>query len=164
MTTTLNVTELRCGSAIDLPAIGEVMADAFEPRYGEGWTSSQCMGMLSLPGVWLTLAYREGGLVGFALARAIAGDGELLLIAVRPGWRGCGIGATLLRSVIADAGMRAAERLHLEVRSDNRAIGLYLGHGFVKVGERRGYYRGRDGRLYDAHTYARPVDQLAATP
>jgi ribosomal-protein-alanine N-acetyltransferase len=157
MSTALNFTELRSGSAIDLPAVSEVMADAFEPRFGEGWTSSQCMGMLSLPGVWLTLAYREGGLVGFALARAIAGDGELLLIAVRPSWRGCGVGAALLRSVIADAEMRAAERLHLEVRADNRAIRLYLGNGFLKVGERRGYYRGCEGRLYDAHTYARQL-------
>jgi ribosomal-protein-alanine N-acetyltransferase len=157
VSTTLNMTVLKPGTAFDLPAVSEVMTDAFDPRYGEAWTSAQCMGMLSLPGVWLTLAYREDGLVGFALARAIAGDGELLLIAVRPGWRGSGVGAALLRSVIGDAEMHAAERLHLEVRADNSAIRLYLSNGFAKVGERRGYYRGRDGQLYDAHTYARPL-------
>jgi ribosomal-protein-alanine N-acetyltransferase len=154
MSTVLNQLTLRRGTPADLPAVSEAMADAFDPRFGEAWTSAQCLGMLSLPGVWLTLGDREGGLVGFALARAIAGDAELLLLAVRPGARGQGIGATLLRSVIDDARERGADVLHLEVRADNSAARLYNMHGFQKVGARRDYYRGRDGRQYDAHSFS----------
>jgi ribosomal-protein-alanine N-acetyltransferase len=154
---TLDQTDLRPGTPADLPAVSDVMAEAFDPLFGEAWTSAQCMGMLSLPGVWLTLAYRDETLVGFALARGIAGEGELLLLAVRPGWRGNGIGAALLRSVIADAGLRGVDRIHLEVRAGNGAVRLYEAHDFEQVGERRQYYRGRDGRLHDAHSYARKI-------
>jgi [ribosomal protein S18]-alanine N-acetyltransferase len=157
MSTVLNQLTLRSGTPADLPAVSEVMADAFDPRFGEAWTSAQCLGMLSLPGVWLTLADREGGIAGFALAREVAGDAELLLLAVRPGWRGQGIGAALLRSVIDEARERGATTLHLEVRAQNSAVALYRAHRFEQVGERRNYYRGRDGYQYDAHSFARKL-------
>ena len=148
------ITELRVGDAGDLVAVSRVMQAAFDPAYGEAWSSAQCLGMLALPGVWLTLAGQDGVLVGFAMARAIAGDGELLLLAVDPVHRGHGVGGTLLRSIIADARDRGAERLHLEVRAGNDAVALYRAHGFAQVGQRCGYYRGVDGRAHDAQTYA----------
>lgn len=157
MSTAPRVIELRPGDAADLPAVVAVMGQAFDPRYGEAWTLNQCLGMLSLGGVWLTLAEQRGVLAGFALARAMAGDGELLLLGVRPALRGRGIGAALLRSVIADAEARDAERLHLEVRAGNDAVHLYRAHGFAKVGERRNYYRGVTGQSFDAHTFSRQL-------
>lgn len=157
MSTVLSHTELRAGAPSDLPAVSEVMADAFDTRFGEAWTSAQCLGILAMPGVWLTLAYRESGLVGFALARAMVDEAELLLLAVRPGWRGGGVGATLLRSVIDEARDRRAATLHLEVRADNSAVRLYRAHGFEKVGERPRYYRGRNGLHYDAHSFSRTL-------
>lgn len=147
-------TELRAGSAADLAAVNRVMREAFDPAYGEAWSAAQCLGMLALPGVWLTLAVDDDLLSGFAMARAVAGDGELLLLAVGPERRGAGIGAALLRSVIADARDRRTERLHLEVRAGNSAVCLYRAHGFEQVGQRRGYYRGLAGQSYDAETYA----------
>jgi ribosomal-protein-alanine N-acetyltransferase len=157
LSTAPRLTELRAGDATDLPVVAGLMAEAFDPRFGEAWTLNQCLGMLSLAGVWLTLAYDGGRLAGFALARAIAGDGELLLLAVRPPLRGRGIGAALLRSVIADAKSRNTNRLHLEVRAGNDAAHLYRAHGFSKVGERRAYYRGVTGQSFDAHTYSRDL-------
>jgi [ribosomal protein S18]-alanine N-acetyltransferase len=157
MSTVLTHTVLRSGAPADLAAVSEVMADAFDPRFGEAWTGAQCLGILAMPGVWLTLAEREGELAGFALARAVAGDAELLLLAVRPGWRGQGVGATLLRQIIDEARARGADRIHLEVRATNSAIRLYRAHGFEKVGERRDYYRGRDGQRYDAHSFSRSL-------
>ncbi len=146
--------DLRPGDATDLAAVNRVMHEAFDPMFGEAWSSSQCIGMLALPGVWLTLAAEDGMLTGFAMARAVAGDGELLLLAVQPESRGRGIGGALLRSVIADARDRGAERLHLEVRAGNGAVGMYRAHGFEQVGTRRSYYRGVTGHASDAHTYA----------
>ncbi|WP_326525428.1 GNAT family N-acetyltransferase [Sphingomonas sp.] len=151
--------ELRAGAATDMAAVAAVMAAAFDPRFGEAWSSSQCLGMLALPGVWLTLARDEDAAVaGFAMARVVAGDAELLLLAVRPPARGRGIGAALLRSVIADARDRDGERLNLEMRAGNSAVALYRAHGFVQVGARRDYYRGSTGERHDAHTYALTLD------
>lgn len=133
------------------------MGGAFDPRYGEAWTSGQCLGMLALPGVWLTLASIDDRVIGFAMARSTLDEAELLLVAVDPAHRRAGVGGALLRGVFADAQARGATRLHLEVRSDNPAIGLYRAHGFTKVGERRDYYRGTDGQRRDAHTYSRTM-------
>jgi ribosomal-protein-alanine N-acetyltransferase len=157
MSTAPRFTELRAGGIGDLSAVTTLMGEAFDPRYGEAWSHAQCLGMLSMPGVWLTLALHDGALAGFALSRAIAGDGELLLLGVRPAARGRGVGSALVRSVIAEARDRDAERLHLEMRANNTAATLYRALGFTQVGARRDYYHGSGGERYDAHTYALPL-------
>lgn len=157
MSTTLNLTELRAGGSADLTSVAAIMRDAFDPRYGEAWTTSQCMGMLALPGAWLTVASIGGEDAGFALSRAILGDAELLLLATRPRFRGRGVGGALVRAVLAEAEARGVVDLHLEVRAGNDAVRLYTREGFTKVGERRGYYRGKTGQLFDALTLARKL-------
>jgi ribosomal-protein-alanine N-acetyltransferase len=157
MSTILNQSELREGGVHDLPQVASIMQDAFDSRFGEAWTSAQCMGMLSLPGVWLVIASLGDEDNGFALARSAAGEAELLLLATRPSARRRGIGGALLRAVIAEARARHAERIHLEVRSGNDAVELYRREGFAKVGERHNYYRGKANQLFDAHTYARDL-------
>lgn len=157
MSTQLRFTELRVGGPHDLPAVAGLMAEAFDPRFGEAWTSAQCMGMLALPGAALTLADHDGVLAGFAFSRVVVDDGELLLLAVRPNARGRGVGTALLRAVIADTRDRGAERIHLEMRSGNSAAALYQAHGFSQVGARRDYYRGRSGERFDALTFSLPL-------
>ena len=154
MSTRLHMVELVTGSAADIAAVEQVMADAFDARFGEAWTRNQCLGILGMPGVWLTLARVDGVAVGFALTRAIVDEAELLLLATSRQHRRQGIGAALLRSILSDARGRGAVRLHLEVRAGNGAIELYRRHGFTKNGERRDYYRGRAGEVFDAHSYA----------
>lgn len=149
--------EFAQGGLADLPAVMAVMDAAFETRFGEAWTASQCAGLLPMPGVWLTLARSEGAPAGFSLARLVAGEAELLLLAVHPDARGRGVGKCLLEHFLAVAGARGAERLHLEVRDGNMAVRLYSAAGFQVVGRRRGYYRGRDGSNYDALSLARPA-------
>ncbi|RYD50315.1 MAG: GNAT family N-acetyltransferase [Sphingomonadales bacterium] len=154
----LNHSELREGGVHDLPQVAAIMQDAFDPRFGEAWTSAQCMGMLSLPGVWMVIASLGDKDSGFALARLAADEAELLLLATRPAARRRGVGGALLRAVMAEAKARGASRMHLEVRSGNDAVELYLREGFTKVGERRDYYRGKANQLFDAHTYARGLN------
>lgn len=157
MSSTLNFTELREGGSQDLTEVIRIMADAFDPRFGEAWTSAQCLGMLSLPGVWLVIASLDGQDVGFALARATLDEAELLLLATRPAARRRGVAGALLRAIVAEAQGRGVVRLHLEVRAGNDAVRLYRREGFEKVGERRNYYRGKTGQAFDAHTYARKL-------
>jgi ribosomal-protein-alanine N-acetyltransferase len=157
MSSTLNITELREGGSQDLTEVIRIMQDAFDPRFGEAWTSAQCLGMLSLPGVWLVIASLDGSDAGFALARSTGDEAELLLLATRPAARRRGVAGALLRAIIAEAQHRGVLQLHLEVRAGNDAVRLYRREGFEKVGERRNYYRGKTGQAFDAHTYARKL-------
>ena len=154
---------LREGGGADIAAMSDVMEDAFDAAYGEAWTPGQCLGVLDLPGVWLTIAESDGEAVGFALARVILDEAELLLIAVRPGRRREGIGAALLARTFALARTRGASRLHLEVRSGNEAAALYRRAGFSQIGRRPAYYRGKDGVLFDALSLMISLDLSDAT-
>ena len=143
------------GTLGDLEAMMRVMNDSFDRRYGEAWTAPQCAGLLPMPGVWLTLARETDLVIGFALARAVAGEAELLLLAVRRGAQGRGIGKMLLERFAEEAKGRGATRLHLEVREGNHALSLYERAHYNLVGRRRNYYSGRAGQTYDALTLAR---------
>jgi len=158
MSTRVRLIELVTGGANDIAAVESVMAEAFDPRFGEGWTRGQCLGIFALPGVWLTLARVDGEIAGFALSRVTLDEAELLLLATRPQDRRKGIGAALLRGMLSESRGRGVTKVHLEVRAGNDAIALYTAHGFVRVGERRAYYRGRTGQAFDAHSYALALD------
>ena len=149
--------DLREGDVRDLDRIDRIMTDAFDPRWGEAWTRNQVIGILAVPGVWLTIAEIHGRSVGFALTRGVLDEAELLLLAVAPEARRRGVGAALLRAVMADCATRKISRIHLEVRAGNDAIKLYSSSGFSKIGERRDYYRGVDGRTYSALTLHRKI-------
>ena len=148
---------LRAGDARDIATVEALMAAAFDPRFGEAWTRGQCLGVLAMPGVRLTLAAADDVPAGFALVRTVADEAELLLLGVAPPYRRRGIGAALLRAVTADCEASGIAHFHLEVRAGNDAVRLYAAHGFAKVGERRGYYRGASGQAFDAHTYRKAL-------
>ncbi len=95
------------------------------------------------------VAETGGRMVGFAMYRIVAGEGELLNLAVDPTARRTGVGRALLREM-----MRLAEVWHLEVRESNAAaIGLYLSAGYLEFGRRAGYYGdGEAALLFSAKT------------
>jgi [ribosomal protein S18]-alanine N-acetyltransferase len=148
---------LRTGSPRDIGAVEAIMGQAFDPRFGEAWTRGQCLGVLAMPGVALLLAELDRAPAGFAMVRRVLDEAELLLLAVAPVARRRGVGGALLRAAMADAAAAGAGCMHLEVRANNPAARLYATEGFAKAGERRGYYRGRDGEVHDAHTYRRAL-------
>lgn len=89
------------------------------------------------------VARREDRIAGYAVARAVAGEGEILNVAVSPDERRRGLGRALVVRVLEEARARGASEVHLEVRSGNRAaIALYRSLGFRTRGRRRGYYAG----------------------
>ena len=143
------------GGRDDLPEVMAVMEDSFDPRFGEAWTMAQCAGLLPMPGVWLTLARRDEAVLGFAMARLVADEAELLLLAVKNAGQGRGVGKILLEHFEDEAIGRGATRLHLEVREGNHALSLYERAGFGLVGRRRHYYCGQKGDRYDALTLAK---------
>lgn len=148
------------GREADLREVMSVMDGSFDPNFGEAWTLSQCAGLLPLPGVWLTLARQKETVSGFALARLVADEAELLLLAVKPADQRHGIGRILLQHFEDEAAARGAVRLHLEVREGNHALSLYEQAGFELVGRRRDYYSGQKGDRYDALTLAKSAGNL----
>ncbi len=84
---------------------------------------------------------------GFALSRLAADEAEVLTVAVDPAWRNRGVGRDLMNEHLQRATLAGAKALFLEVDGGNAAaIALYARFHFVKVGERRGYYRRPDGK------------------
>ncbi|MCP1469823.1 ribosomal-protein-alanine N-acetyltransferase [Sphingobium sp. OAS761] len=130
-----------------------VMVEAFDPAFGEAWTPGQLAGIMTMPGTWLTLARVDAMPLGFALVRSVLDECELLLLAVAPPWRGRGIGETLLRDCLTMARRRNIVSMNLEVRACNSAVHLYEKIGFEYVHRRPGYYRGKDGKLFDALSF-----------
>jgi len=149
----VDVLLLTRGGSADLEAVTRVMIAAFDDRFGEAWTRSQCAGILPMPGVELMLARDgDGELAGFSLFRTVADEAELLLLAVAPDQRRRGIGRMLLDHFMDHARDAGVSRVHLEVREGNPAVIMYRQAGFNFAGRRPKYYRGRFGGDFDALT------------
>jgi Acetyltransferases len=159
-TTTTPVTIIEADEGF-IDSVMAVMERAFDPAFGEAWQREQCLGILGMPGVWLTLGMSGGEANGFTLCRMIADEAELLLIAVDPAVRNQGIGGLLLQNAIMRAAHLGASRLHLEMREGNPAATLYRRFGFVEVGRRPAYYRGKFGKPFDALTFTHILKDIA---
>ena len=95
---------------------------------------------------------------GFVIARLAADEAEILTIAVDSAMRGRGVGRALLAENLRQAANAGARAMFLEVDADNAsALALYNRFGFVKVGERAGYYRRKDGARATAIIMRRPL-------
>ena len=82
------------------------------------------------------------------LARAIAGEAEIVAIGVDPARRRNGTGAALLEGAIELARVAGAEAVFLEVaENNNQACQLYTRRGFIKIGRRANYYRQKDAAV-----------------
>ncbi len=122
------------------------------------WSAADFAGFLTDPLAFLLV---EGD-AGFLLGRAVAGEAELLTIAVAPEARRLGLGRKLFARFLYQAQLRGADRAFLEVKADNApALALYESAGFSPAGRRRGYYQEPDGSRTDALVLAR---DLAAAP
>lgn len=79
---------------------------------------------------------------GFVLSRLVAGEAEILTIAVAAKFRRRGIGSALLSAHLPTLAARGTKTLFLEVEAGNSAaLALYKSFGFRQVGERKAYYR-----------------------
>lgn len=137
----------------EIDAAMAVMTAAFPAEFGEAWSTPQLSGMMRLPGSILAVGRLGEQPVGFALLRSIAGEAELLLLAVHPDYRGQSHGRRLLDRCMTEAEGTGAQTMFLEVRADNPAIHLYSKAGFRQYNIRRDYYVGNNGARYDALSF-----------
>ncbi len=125
-------------------ALANLHAACFEtPR---PWSAAEFASLIGGPG---SLLVAEAD--GLVLGRALAGEAEILTLAVRPEARRKGTGTRLVLAFIAAARNAGAGTVFLEVSADNAAArGLYHAAGFVEAGRRRAYYRTPQGDAVDA--------------
>ena len=121
------------------------------------WSEAEFTELLASP---LCFALTEPG--GLLLGRVVAGEAELLTLAVAADQRRRGIGAALVQAFLQEARARGADSAFLEVAAGNApARGLYTAAGFHPAGKRRGYYQGPDGARDDALILVRSLMEPA---
>ena len=108
---------------------------------------------LALQAAWpegQVIDVEEGRLAGVLLSmRRSATVGRVLVMAVREGYRGMGLGSLMLRALLQQCVREGIARVVLEVRVSNlRAQGFYRRFGFRNVEVLVSYYPdGEDGVL-----------------
>jgi ribosomal-protein-alanine N-acetyltransferase len=101
------------------------------------WTAAEFADLAADPLAFLLV---EGD-AAFLAGRAVAGEAELLTLAVAPEARRRGLGRGLVARFVYQARARGATEAFLEVAADNAAaIALYHAAGFTPAGRRRDYF------------------------
>lgn len=143
----------------NVPLMGQIMERAFDPRFGEAWSTAQLAGALGIADTWAQLGFAGDEAYGFSLTRRVVDEAELMLVAVLPSERGRGLGRRLVEGAMHKARQRGARRMFLEVRDGNApALRLYESLGFSAAGRRQNYYMGAAGERFDAITMRRDLD------
>jgi len=145
---------IRRATAQESAALSQLHAEAF----AEPWDEASLSDLARSSGAFV-LAHDDG----FILVRALAGEAEILTLAVRPAGRRRGLGRALVQAAAAGARAAGAETLFLEVAADNAAaLALYQGCGFEPVGRRSAYYRRKHERAVDALVLRRTLKPTSA--
>lgn len=129
---------VRTAERADLGAIIAIERVSF----GDPWTRGMFgTHLVSDGGNNFLVAEEDGRVVGYAITIAVAGESELLNIAVDPERRGQRIGALLLDTAMERCRLSGVTEMWLEVRESNAgARMLYDSRGFAEMGVRKRYY------------------------
>jgi len=153
---------LQAAEAADAPTLAEIHGAGFD----RGWSADDIATLLEAAGGYGFLVRDPGdpgSVRGFILARALAGEAEILTVTVGPGWRRRGLARALVEAAANAARTLAAEALFLEVAADNGpAIALYRQAGFEPAGRRPGYYRRPGAPAVDALVLRLPLNSGGA--
>jgi len=127
--------------------VAEKLARLHAQAFPAPWSESEIVKLMANPAVFVLLASANEP-QGFVMAWAVAGDSEILTIAVVPGARRQGVGIRLMTAAGVAAYARGSSTMHLEVAEDNEAArALYAKLGYVEAGRRGAYYAGEKGRV-----------------
>jgi len=133
------------------PADLDVLVEIHAAGFRRGWSADEIDGLLADQSVTGLVLRRQTlfGLrrpQGFVLVRSVAGEAEVLTIAVAPAARGRGYGRLLMEEALRTLYRDLVPEIFLEVDENNAsAVSLYRSLGFVEVGRRKGYYADGQG-------------------
>ena len=123
----------------DLDGVLEVEGESFS----NPWTRDMYVWELQNRSVCHIFIVRtpECRVAGFCACWLVFDEVHINNVAIRPAYRGLGMGTALLRHVLAEGRRLGARRATLEVRASNAgARRLYERLGFYVAGTRRNYY------------------------
>ena len=124
----------------DVSAVVEIERGAFS----DPWSEATFRDLLRLRHAIFLVAI-EGlrrRVCGYVIAAVVAGEAEILNLAVAPDARGRGLGGKLLDAGLGIVSERGAREVFLEVRESNApALALYKSRGFSALTRRARYYR-----------------------
>lgn len=131
----------------DLDALAAIHAESFS----RGWSVDEFRSLLADATVHCIVLRRESvfgwrRVLGFIMARNVAGEAEILTVAVSQLRRGRGHGRRLMEELLRRFYAERVDVIFLEVDEQNPpALALYRRFGFVEVGRRKGYYQDAEG-------------------
>ena len=129
----MRVTEMRASHLDALAAIERAC-------FAEPWSADALREELGR-GIFLT-AEADGAAVGYVGCQTVLDEGYITNVAVSPGFRRQGAARALLAELETRARAQELSFVTLEVRASNdAAIALYTGAGYVPVGRRKNFYR-----------------------
>jgi ribosomal-protein-alanine N-acetyltransferase len=123
----------------DLAGVLEVEQESFT----RPWTRDMYAWELRNPDVCHIYVVRtaEYPVVGFCAFWLVVDEVHINNVALRPGYRGRGLGTALMRRVLTEGRRLGAVRATLEVRASNEgAMRFYQALGFAEAGRRPRYY------------------------
>ncbi|MDX1786112.1 MAG: GNAT family N-acetyltransferase [Roseovarius sp.] len=133
--------------------MARIHAAAFDGQ-GRAWRADEFADLIATDQVLCA-----GDMHGFALARLIVDEAELLTLATHPTHRRQGRARRLLATLEADLLARGAVRLFLEVAEDNApARALYHAAAYVETARRAKYYARPSGGRVDALILSKPLE------
>ena len=142
----------RLNAAVKVPAIirpassGDIAAVAGIERasFGDPWSEAAFRELLQMRDAIFLVATRRAPevIAGYVIARVVAGEADVLNLAVSPDDRGRGLGGELLDAGLSAVMERKVREVFLEVRESNvAALALYGSRSFTPVSRRSRYYR-----------------------
>lgn len=135
--------KLELATPADAPAMASAHAQAFDTP----WDEMDFEDLLEGAGIF-GFVVRDEDPAGVLVCRTVAGEAEILTVAVAPWARRRGVGQALMVAAIGVAREAGAGEMFLEVDVANAgAVALYERLGFARAGLRKAYYdRGANGR------------------
>jgi len=127
---------IRRASLNDVPAIATLHRDALS----KNWSRESFEQFITSPTNYVWIAEQESTLIAFLITQTVAGETEIISLAVAPEHRREGIASQMMQHAPAPC--------FLEVRADNEnAIAFYQKHNFLEVGCRKNYYSTSTGKV-----------------
>jgi ribosomal-protein-alanine N-acetyltransferase len=115
--------------------------------FHRGWSDGEIESLLVDRSVLAHRATIGRSLAGFILSRLVAGEAEILSVAVASARRGKGLARRMLDMHLRRLAALGTRAVFLEVDEDNvSARRLYARAGFREVGRRAAYYQDRPGK------------------
>lgn len=129
---------IRPMTAENVKGVAEVEKECF----ASPWSEKSLLEEIENPQAYFFVATINDEIVGYMGTISVYGECSVTNIAVKEKERGKGIASSLLHRAILNSIYMGDDFITLEVRKSNTpAISLYEKFGFVKMGERKNFYR-----------------------